>query len=47
MPVSFIVPDAILLEDIELESVRQPLTSLLPFIENPVGLDSFKTIDNK
>ncbi|MBN2524122.1 MAG: hypothetical protein JXB24_12690 [Bacteroidales bacterium] len=47
MPVSFIVPDAILLEDIELESVRQPLTSLLPFIENPVGLENLKTIDTK
>ncbi len=47
IPVSFIVPDAILMEDIELESVRQPLTSLLPFIENPVGVENFKAIDHK
>lgn len=40
MPVSFIAPDALLLEDIELESMRKPLTSILPVIENPVGFSN-------
>ncbi len=40
MPSSFIAPDALLLDDIELESMRKPLTSLLPVIENPVGLET-------
>jgi hypothetical protein len=39
IPSSFILPDAILLEEIELESFRKPLTSMLPIIENPVGID--------
>lgn len=47
MPVSFIVPDAMLLEDIVLESVRKPLTSMLPVIENPVGLEKADTITGK
>jgi len=37
MPSSFIIPNAILLNDVELEGTRKPLTSMLPFIENPVG----------
>ncbi|MGD2034167.1 MAG: metallopeptidase TldD-related protein [Bacteroidales bacterium] len=46
MPVSFIVPDALLLEDIELESINKPLTSLLPVIENPVGSGESGTGNN-
>jgi hypothetical protein len=45
MPVSFIVPDAILLEDINLESIRKPLTSMLPVIENPVRLSKSDTLN--
>jgi hypothetical protein len=36
IPVSFIVPDAVLLEDFEMESFRKPLTSNLPIVENPL-----------
>jgi len=39
IPASFIVPDALLLEDFEMESYRRPLTSDLPIVENPVGKD--------
>jgi len=39
IPSSFILPDAMLLEELELESFRKPLTSMLPIIENPVGID--------
>ncbi len=46
MPVSFITPDAMLLEDIELESIRKPLTSILPVIENPVGLEKPEAISH-
>lgn len=38
IPASFIVPDALLLEDFEMESYRKPLTSNLPVVENPVGI---------
>lgn len=37
IPSSFIVPEAFLIKDVEMESTRKPLTSLLPLIENPVG----------
>lgn len=37
IPSSFIMPEAILLKEVELESYRKPLTSLLPLIDNPVG----------
>ncbi len=47
MPVSFIVPDALFLEDIVLESIRNPLTSMLPVIENPVGLENSNTVTGK
>jgi hypothetical protein len=40
IPSSFIVPRAMLLEDVDLESFRKPLTSLLPIIENPVGIEN-------
>ena len=40
IPASFILPNAILLQDIELESFRKPLTSMLPVIENPVGIEN-------
>jgi hypothetical protein len=44
VPSSFILPKAILLKEIEMESYRKPLTSLLPLIENPVGM---KNADEK
>ena len=37
IPSTFILPEAMLLREIELESYRKPLTSLLPIIDNPVG----------
>jgi len=37
IPSTFILPEAMLLREIELESYRKPLTSLLPIINNPVG----------
>ncbi len=36
IPSSFIVPNAILLNNIEMESTRKPLSSMLPILENPV-----------
>ena len=38
IPSSFILPEAILLSDVELESYRKALTSQLPILDNPVGL---------
>jgi hypothetical protein len=40
IPSSFILPDAMLLEDVEVESFRKPLTSMLPIIDNPVGKEN-------
>ncbi len=37
LPSSFIVPDAILIEEIEIEGIAQPLSGNLPIVENPVG----------
>jgi len=37
IPSSFILPYGVLLQDIQLESTRKPLNSLLPVVENPVG----------
>ncbi|MBN1949600.1 MAG: hypothetical protein JW801_00250 [Bacteroidales bacterium] len=39
IPSSFIVPKAVLLKEVEIESYRKSLTSLLPLIENPVGIE--------
>jgi hypothetical protein len=36
IPCSFILPGAVLLKEVEMDSYRKPLTSLLPLIENPV-----------
>jgi hypothetical protein len=48
IPSSFILPKAILVQEAELESYRKPLTSMLPIINNPVGLkkQEQKTISN-
>jgi hypothetical protein len=40
VPSSFIVPEAMLISEIEMESYRKPLTSMLPIIDNPVGMKS-------
>lgn len=45
IPSSFILPKAMLIEEIELESFRKPLTSMLPIINNPVGMEK-KAISN-
>jgi hypothetical protein len=37
LPSSFIVPDAILIEEIEIEGIAQPLSGNLPIVDNPVG----------
>ncbi len=37
LPVSLIVPDAILLEEIEMEGISKPLSNNLPIVDNPVG----------
>jgi len=37
LPVSLIVPDAILLEEIEMEGKTKPLSNNLPIVDNPVG----------
>lgn len=37
IPVSFIVPDAILLDEIEMEGAARPLSNNLPIVDNPVG----------
>jgi hypothetical protein len=37
MPVSFIVPDAILLDEVEMEITARPLSNNLPIVDNPVG----------
>ncbi len=37
LPSSFIVPDALLLEEIEIEGIAQPLSGNLPVVDNPVG----------
>jgi hypothetical protein len=37
LPSSFIVPDAILIEEIEIEGISQPLSGNLPIVDNPVG----------
>jgi hypothetical protein len=37
LPSSFIVPDALLLEEIEIEGIAQPLSGNLPIVDNPVG----------
>ena len=36
VPSSFILPDAILLKNIEMQGTRKPLTSMLPILDNPV-----------
>jgi len=43
IPSSFILPYGVLLNDIQLESTRKPLNSLLPVINNPVGKEESKT----
>jgi hypothetical protein len=37
LPSSFIVPDALLLEEIEIEGINKPLSGNLPIVDNPVG----------
>lgn len=37
IPVSFIAPDALLVDDIEVSSFQKALTSMLPIIDNPVS----------
>ncbi len=37
LPATFIAPDAILLEEIEIEGIIQPLSGNLPIVDNPVG----------
>jgi hypothetical protein len=37
LPSSFIVPDAILIKEIEIEGIAQPLSGNLPIVDNPVG----------
>lgn len=39
MPVSFITPSGLLLDDIKLSSRRKALTSRLPIVDNPSGLN--------
>jgi hypothetical protein len=48
IPSSFILPNAILIEEVELESFRKPLTSMLPIVNNPVGMlkEEQKTISD-
>lgn len=38
IPVSFIAPDGLLLDDIELSSLRKSLTNMVPVVPNPAGL---------
>ena len=37
LPSSFVVPGAILLEEIEIEGIDKPLSGNLPIVDNPVG----------
>ena len=37
LPSSFIVPDALLLEEVEIEGIAQPLSGNFPIVDNPVG----------
>ncbi len=37
LPSSFIVPDAMLLEEVEIEGIDKPLSGNLPIVDNPVG----------
>jgi hypothetical protein len=37
LPATFITPDAILLEEIEIEGIIKPLSGNLPIVDNPVG----------
>jgi hypothetical protein len=37
LPSSFIVPDAILIKEVEIEGIAQPLSGNIPIVDNPVG----------
>lgn len=44
IPSSFIVPYAMLLNNVEMEGTRKPLTSMLPILENPVGKSTVSSL---
>ena len=44
IPSSFIVPYAMLLNNVEMEGTRKPLTSMLPILENPVGKNTVSSL---